>query len=149
MAAIYLDTSALVKLYLREEGTERMRSLVSGPNPPSLVLLALARAELHSALRRRQRLGDIDGEETATVIARFESHLRTRFLHQPVNDVVVDTACHLLARHPLRAYDALQLAGCVVFSGASPDRVAFACADKRLLEAAEKEQVAGLDPTEA
>ena len=90
-----------MKLYIRESGTERMLSLAADPESPRLAILSLARAELYSAVRRRERAGDLDGVVVRQLLDRFESHLKTRFLRQSVSDPVLDLACALIDRHPL------------------------------------------------
>ena len=59
MALYYLDTSALVKLYVRESGTLQMLDLIADPEAHRFAILSLARAELYSAIRRRERAGEI------------------------------------------------------------------------------------------
>lgn len=147
MAVYYLDTSALVKLYVREPGTERMLGLAADPEARQIAILSVARAELYSAVRRRERAGDLDGGAVTQLLDRFESHLKTRFLRQSVSDPVLDLACALIDRHPLRAYDALQVAGCLVLRSAAPEPPVFVCADQHLLEVAETESLTWLDPT--
>ena len=49
MAAYFLDTSAFVKLFVEEEGTDQMLKLLSVPDN-SFVLLSLALAEIKSQL---------------------------------------------------------------------------------------------------
>ena len=56
MAFYYLYTSALVKLYVREPGTERMLALAARSSENRLAVLALAQVELRSAVRRRTTL---------------------------------------------------------------------------------------------
>ena len=49
-------------------------------------------------------------------------------------------------RHPLRAYDAIQLAGCLALGSRMTERPSFVCSDHRLLRAAEGEGFTALDP---
>jgi uncharacterized protein len=98
--------------------------------------------ELHAAIQKRTRLGDIDEPNAKQVIARFEHHLKTRFVRQMVNDSVLDVATDLVNRYPLRAYDAIQLAGCMKLQTASAGaKPIFVCADRQLLHAAESEKL--------
>ena len=150
MALYYLETSALVKLYIREPGTEHMLRLASRAVNHRLAVLALAQVELRSAIRRRQREGDIDRALAARLIDRFEQHVQGRFIRQLVTDTVIERALELVDRYPLRAYDAVQLAGSLVLrgSGASETPI-FVCADRQLIAAAEAEGLTALDPTTA
>lgn len=148
MALYYLETSALVKLYVREPGTDRMLRLASRAANHRLAVLALAEVEFRSAVRRREREGDIDPALATRLIERFAQQQEARFMRQLVNDQVLDRALDLIDRHPLRAYDAVQLAGCLVLKSTSPGEVPiFVCADRQLVAAAEAEGLAALDPT--
>lgn len=149
MALYYLDTSALVKLYIREPGTDRLLRLATRVSSHRFAVLALAQVEFHSAIRKRERLGDIDAPVAAQVLGRFERHLEGRFLRQIVSDSVLDTATGLVDRYPLRAYDAIQLAGCLAFKAAAGgEQPVFVCADRQLLDAAGCEGLEFLDPCE-
>jgi hypothetical protein len=147
LALYYLETSALVKLYVREPGTGRLLRLASRDANHRLAVLTLAQVEFHSAIRRRERAGDIEGSIARRLITRFEQHLESKFLRQVLNDSVLETASGLVDRHPLRAYDAVQLAGCLALKTTSgSDEPVFVCADRQLLVAAEAEGLACLDP---
>lgn len=149
MALYYLETSALVKLYVREPGTDRLLRLASRATDHRFVVLALARVEFHSAIRKRERLGDIEESMATGVIGRFEQHLETKFLRQILSDSVLDTAIGLVGRYPLRAYDAVQLAGCLALKTTSGEQEpVFICADHQLLQVAESEGLQSLDPSE-
>lgn len=147
MALYYLETSALVKLYVREHGTGKLLQIADRLAENRLTVLALAQAEIRSAIRRRERAGDIDPSLATLLIERFERHLQSRFQRQGVNDLVLDAASPLIDRHSLRAYDALQLAGCLALRRiSSADLPVFVCADRRLIEAAIAEGLATLNP---
>jgi predicted nucleic acid-binding protein len=147
LALYYLDTSALVKLYIREPGTDRILRLASRQSDSRLAILSLASVEFRSAIRKRERSGDIDRAGAARTIAKFEHHLEARFLRQTLNESVVDAALALIDRYPLRAYDALQLAGCLTLRDTSGgDDPVFVCADQTLLVAAQSEGLSTIDP---
>lgn len=134
-----------MKLYVWETGSQRMLQLVSeAAHQPALC--AISEVELHSAVRRRQRAGDLANDLADQAVERFEFHLRSRFLRQAVSDQVLDSACDLIARHLLRAYDAVQLAGCLTLKILSHETPVFVCADRRLLDAAESEDLVTLNP---
>ena len=147
MAFYYLETSALVKLYVRETGTDRLLRLITAPDAHQFAILAVAQVELRSAVGRRERERDLDEQSAAAVLERFDFHLGTMFVRQGVSDAVLDRACAVIDRYPLRGYDALQLAGCLVLQSAAPSTPIFVCADQQLLLAAETEGLVWLDPT--
>ena len=146
MGVYYLDTSALVKLYVREPGTDEMTRLADAAAGNKLAILSLSRVEFRAAVRRRERLSDVTREVADTLIARMEAHLETIYLVHPATDSVIEEATALLDRHPLRAYDALQLAGCLSLRARSNERPSFVCSDQVLLRAAEDEGLAVIDP---
>ncbi|MBI3684538.1 MAG: type II toxin-antitoxin system VapC family toxin [Acidobacteria bacterium] len=144
MALYYFDTSALVKLYIRESGTDELLRLVKSPGH-SFAVLSLTRVEFQSAIRRRHREGDLSAEALHQVVEYLQQHWASFYLVQPVTETVVVTAVQLLDRHPLRAYDAVQLAGSLVLHLMAPQNPpTFVCADADLTEAARKEGMATL-----
>ena len=146
MASVYLDTSALLKLYIEEDGTERVARAVEEADDGRALILDLAPLEARSAVRRRQREGDIAGADADRVLRQIEDDAAALFLVQPSSSAVIEEAARLIDRHPLRAYDALQLAGCLVVCDVMPDPVTFVCADTRLCEAAGREGLAASNP---
>jgi uncharacterized protein len=148
LAVYYLDTSALVKLYVREPGTHQMLGLANPASGATLVILGLARVEFRAAVRQRERAGDVPRDTAASLIANMEQHLRALYLVQPVTEAVVEEAAALLDRHPLRAYDAIQLAGCLSLRSATLERPSFVCSDHQLLRAAEQEGLIVFNPAE-
>ena len=147
MAVYYFDTSALVKLYIEEPGTKRMLELTANPEEHTFALLELARVEFRAAVRRQQREGDLPDETADALLSDLDEHVQSLYLVQPLTASVVEEAVALLDRHPLRAYDAMQLAGAVVLQQSSPSGpTCFTCADELLLKAAEKEGLTGLNP---
>lgn len=113
MAVYYLETSALVKLYVREPGTERLLRLANSTKGNQFSVLTLSQVEFHSAIRRRERAGDIDHNIANLILDRFGIHMQTRFLRQVLTESVLDSASEILDRYALRAYDAVQLAACL------------------------------------
>jgi hypothetical protein len=142
----YLDTSALVKLYVREPGTDQMIRLASYPSGHTLAVLALARVEFRAAVRQRERKGDLPHDAAEALIARMEEHLQSLYLVQLVTETVIEEAAALLDRHPLRAYDAVQLAGCLSLRASRGETPSFVCSDRQLVRAAEDEGLAVFDP---
>lgn len=146
MSVYYLDTSALVKLYIREPGTERMLRLADPAGANTLAILGLTRVEFWAAIRLRERIGDLTRDIADGLIARMDEHFANVYLVQPISDLVIEEAAALLDRHVLRAYDAVQLAGCILLRARLGRHVTFVCVDRQLLKAAEAEGLNVLDP---
>lgn len=106
----FADSSALVKLYSDEPGNEQVRG--AGP----FVISQLTRVEVPSALRRKQRMGDLDADDAQVLTAAFEADYfggagePPRFVAISTTPAVLGEAARFCAVHGLRAYDAVQLA---------------------------------------
>jgi len=147
MALYYLETSALVKLYVYEIGTARLLQLTASDAGHRFAILSLAQVEFRAALRRRQRAGEIPAAAADETIETFRRHTEGRFLVQPFTDSVLDVALALVDGYGLKGYDAVQLAGYLVLRVASgAEEPTFVCADKTLLAAASNEGCSVLDP---
>lgn len=135
----FADASALVKLYVDEEGHEAVRSLAD------LVVAQLARVEVPAALWRKQRLGDITVDEAWLLALDFKADYSgsnatpPRFAVVRVSSELLDEAARLAAVHGLRAYDAVQLASACAARGADPECTSFAVFDGLLRSAAATE----------
>ena len=145
MVNLYLDTSALVKLYIEETGTARVLATVEAAEGAQIIT-DISRVESRSAVRRRERASDISGTEANQILKQIERDVSSFFLVQPTSSAVLEEALRLIDRYPLRAYDALQLAGCLVVRDNLPGPVTFVCADAQLCQAAEQEGLTTLNP---
>ena len=146
MALLYLHTSALVKIYVNEPGSQLMRQLVLPSESHEVAIAGITPVELHSAIRRRQRGGNFSVDVANRMIERFNVHLTSSFLLALVADREFALAIRLIARHYLRGYDAVQLAACLTLADSSSDEPVFVCSDSRLLQAAQAEGLTTLDP---
>jgi uncharacterized protein len=130
----YLDTSSLVKLYVLEDGTSEVRSLIEDS---SLVATSvIAYAEARAAFARRAREGSLSRREHGRVKADLESDW-SLFLSLEVSAVIARHAGDLAERHVLRGFDALHLATYLALAarmGGEPYR--FSSFDARLNAAA-------------
>ena len=131
---LYLDTSALVKLYAEEEGSDLVRQ---GVRDSDLIATSLmSYAETRSALSRKSRSREI----SRTVFTKCKKEFDRDWLrlHRlPVDEPLVRKAGEFAEEHALRALDALHLATVDSFQAALRDKVTFACFDDALNEAAE------------
>jgi predicted nucleic acid-binding protein len=148
VATLFLDTSALVKLYVDETGTDAMVALADPSAGNQLAIVAITRAEFRAAIRRRVTLGDINEADANAALARFTAHLSTLYLVQPLNETVLESACGVIDRHTLRAYDSMQLAGCLVLrmTIGGDVELRFVSADQALLKAAGADGLPVIDP---
>ena len=149
MALYYLETSALVKLYVYEPGTERLLVLTASDAGHRFAIMSLAQVEFRAAIRRRQRNRQIPDNTGDELIETFRRHVEGKFLVQSLTDSVLDVAMALVDGYGLRGYDAMQLAGYLVLRSTAAEQPTFVCADKALLDAARNEGCPVLDPSGA
>ncbi|MGB9086278.1 MAG: type II toxin-antitoxin system VapC family toxin [Terriglobales bacterium] len=148
MALYYLETSALVKLYVYEPGTDRLLGLTASDAGHRFAILSLAQVEFRAAIRRRQRVGEIPDSAADELVESFRRHAEGKFLIQSFSDTLFDVALALIDSYPLRGYDAVQLAGYLVLRSISgAEEPTFVCADRVLISAARTEGCPVLDPS--
>jgi predicted nucleic acid-binding protein len=109
----------------------------SCPQRANVALIAhITLVEVASALARRRREGTIVVDDYAVATKALLEHARIDYDLVVIDDDVVNRACQLLDRHPLRAYDAVQLASALVANqallSAGLTSLVFASADDRL-----------------
>ena len=143
MPAYYFDTSALVKRYHLEQGSERMDQLFADPTA-SLLTANITLTELTSALDRKRQDRTLTQETLNYVLAAVSRDLHEDFWLIELDRGHVLRSQELILRHHLRALDALHLAVLLSLRDITPVLV---CADQRLLEAAQREQCTVLNPT--
>jgi len=143
MTTYYLDTSALSKRYVQETGTAWIRSLVAPSAGHTLLTARITMVEIYSALARRRREGSVPATDCAIASQAFTAHSATEYEFVELDLGVVTLAHDLLEHHPLRAYDAVQLASALianqVLQAASLTPLVFLSADDRLNKAAASE----------
>ena len=118
MSTYYLDTSALIKRYVTESGTDWVRSLTNEWAGHLLLTARVTIVEVYSALARRKREGTVPAEICDMVEQAFTEHCATEYEFVELDMRVIPLARDLLARHPLKAYDAVQLASAVLANNA-------------------------------
>jgi predicted nucleic acid-binding protein len=137
---LFCDTSALVKLYVREAFTEEMLAAVATAS--AIAVCRIAWAEAMAALARRSRESPTDADAIATVRERLRSDWSDYAIVE-VTQTLVERGGEYADTFALRAYDSVQLAAAHILSNASPEPVQFACFDRRLSNAA---RVLSLEP---
>jgi predicted nucleic acid-binding protein len=135
---LFFDTSALVKYFHTESGTPEVIELIERPDNATWVS-DLARVEFMSALYRKLRRGDIDGNQLDATLAGFESEWK-QFNTQPVSELVLVEAEKLMrltgADWGLRTLDAIHFAS---FALLAEEDWVFVVSDALLAEAVASE----------
>jgi uncharacterized protein len=137
---LFLDTSALVKLYITEAESPSIHNAVASAG--TVAVCRIAWAEACAALARRAR--ETPADESLTHAARAAlAQDWPHFFIVEVSQTVVERAGEFAETFALRGYDSVQLAAACEILADAPGQVSFACFDNRLSKAA---KVLGLGP---
>lgn len=137
----FLDTSALIKLYIAEDGSQALKERVGDE---VLAVSQLTYGETFATFARRFRENLLSAEEHQELGEVFANDWEA-FLKIPFSDDVLLHVPELCRRHPLRGADAMQLA-CALMLRQEQLEILFATSDQRLLAAARGEGLAVFDP---
>jgi predicted nucleic acid-binding protein len=131
---LYLDTSALVKLYVEERGRRAVMRAVRRARRVTTTIVAYV--ELRAAIARMARRGLIDAAGAEAVRGEFEREW-AQIRHLEPDRALIRRAGDLAESLGLRGYDALHLASAErLRTHGSGIRVVFACFDESLNSAA-------------
>jgi predicted nucleic acid-binding protein len=136
---LYLDTSALIKLYVRERGSVAVRSFVADADvvATSVVAYAEARAALARLVRERPRRGARHRERVAQLDEDWELYARVELTAS-----VVLHAGDCAERFHLRGFDAIHLASALWLKSVNGGPLLFSAFDRTLTDGA---RAAGLE----
>ena len=131
----YLDSSAIVKLYNAEDGSEIVRTLLHEADFVATCMAAYP--EVRSALARGFREGLYDEGSHRQKVSVF---LRdwSRFQKVALAPDVIFLSGDLAERCALRGFDSIHLASAVSLREKTAETLRFACWDGRLAEAAKQ-----------
>ncbi len=139
----FWDSSALIPLVLAERSTTRVKRWLR--EDPDVIVWALTRVELLSALARRRRE---EPESAPQLLAARRDLLGAweQWSEVTAVELVRRHAERVVETHPLRAADALQIAAALVAAEGDPATLEFVSLDRNLAEAAEREGFGVLGP---
>jgi predicted nucleic acid-binding protein len=133
---LYLDTSAYVRLYIREEGHERIRTAARAAT--RLVTHLIAYAEMRATIAKMQRMQRLDAPAAISVRKAFELDWRSTLQIVPTEGLV-RRAGELAERFALRGYDSVHLAAAESLTLAPGSNfLRFAAFDRVLNDSAEE-----------
>jgi len=147
VSCYFLEATAFAKLFVQEQGTDALISLMQAVEDNRKLISASTPLEIYAAIRRREREGAISASDAmaALDILCLEA---ARMVQEPLNPAVLEGARLLLDRTSLRWPDTLQLAAAIaardMFQGTE---IIFVSASAHLLEAAKAEGFHTLDPS--
>jgi predicted nucleic acid-binding protein len=133
MMILYLDTSALVKNYVDESGSDIVRAMIA--QAEMVASHQIAYVEAQAAFARLHREQMFTTAELEIVTNEFEEDW-TNYFQVPVPQPLLRRAAELARIFALRAYDSVHLAAVEMLVNQTEQPVIFACFDQRLNRAA-------------
>jgi uncharacterized protein len=133
---LYLDTSALVKLYVSESSSDKMRQWVDNAELSTTSRIAYVEARAAFARKRRERA--LTPRDYQTIVGDFADDWETFFIVD-VSDALTKRAAQLAENFALRAYDAVHLASALVVAEQGSQAVQFTCFDEKLCRTARRQ----------
>ncbi|MDN5942505.1 MAG: type II toxin-antitoxin system VapC family toxin [Nitrospira sp.] len=135
---LYWDTSALVKQFIDEPGTDEAIAL-RGDAPPHATA-TITFAETFSALRRRVRETALQESQYHEIVRRFLQEWPA-YVRINLDESILGRSRTLLERYSLRTLDALHLASAIELQGLLEEPSVLISADTQLLRAAAAEHL--------
>jgi predicted nucleic acid-binding protein len=146
MPSYFFDSSALVKRYHREPGTDWVKAVCDARERPKVYISQIARVEGVAALRRLGRVNAYHPSFVDAMTRMFErdftlsaaSRQKPVYIVVPLSPAILEYAATLCGTywqaqpHPLRSLDAVQLACGVAMAVAAADELRFVTSDTRL-----------------
>ncbi|MBI2909338.1 MAG: type II toxin-antitoxin system VapC family toxin [Chloroflexi bacterium] len=143
----YLETSALLKRYRTEQGTEIINSLFKNRRPTDVLLTSYFTAlEIEVVATRGLKGRILTPEAYRVLLAYFTGDLSQSLMLQPVSDVTLADSITLVKRYGLRAGDAIHLSAALLSGQAASAGIIFVTSDIELSRAAQGEGFDLFDP---
>ncbi len=120
----YFDTSALVKRYSPEAGSEKVDSILT--NRDNVIVIGnIAIPEIYSAFSKKYRIGEISNKDFLSAIFKFEKDIFDNIYHflEVDNNIITAAKTLILAYPELRTYDSIHLALALELSELNPSIV--------------------------
>ncbi|MGA2731803.1 MAG: type II toxin-antitoxin system VapC family toxin [Syntrophobacteraceae bacterium] len=140
---IYFDSSALVKRYIEEKGSDKVNALLEEKSVAATSRLTYA--EILAAITRRHKTGDIETPAFEKIKKAFKADWKSFTVVEMRTEVFefVDT---VIDRHALKGADSVHLSTALWLKQTMKEDVIFVASDLELLKAAKAEKLSILNP---
>jgi predicted nucleic acid-binding protein len=135
----YLDTSALIKKYFGEAGSDEVIS--KWQEATGIVTSSVAYAEAMASIYRKKKETKFGNDRLRKILDAFRRDWNS-FIRVEVTDDLNEWIDKIVSRYQLRGFDAIHLSSALIVHDSIPEEFLFVCYDKKLLQAA---QTAGLE----
>jgi predicted nucleic acid-binding protein len=130
---LYLDTSALIKKYFKETGSDEVIS--KWQEATAIITSSVAYAESLASIYRKKRETKFANKKLANLLEAFRRDWNS-FIRVEVTDDLNEWIDKAVSRYPLRGFDAIHLASALIVHKSIPEKFLFACYDNRLIRSA-------------
>ena len=131
---LYLDTSALLKKYFKEAGSNEI--ITNWRAAEGIVTSTVAYAEALACIHRKKREIGSDNGMIDKILDLFKRDWNS-FIRVEVTDELNEWIDKMVSSYPLRGFDAIHLASALIVHDRLPEKFLFACYDDQLLQAAQ------------
>jgi uncharacterized protein len=129
---LYIDTSALVKRYVEEPGSEHVLDWMDLAD--TIATGIITRAEVAAAITRATRMEHLTVQISDRVLDKFRQEWDS-FHRLPINEELIARADFLACQFGLRGYDAVHLAAALIWQEVLILPVTLATYDRELADA--------------
>ena len=153
---LYLDSSALIKLYFAELGSSKLEAALKRARDAGVSVFSsvLAYAEVHAAVARKSREDGVSELRTAAIHDQFDKDWALAMSPVEASSGVLRFVRGIVKASQIRGADSLHLASALWVRDAShvssksgiPTQLTFVCSDSRLLAAAENQKFPIFNP---
>ena len=130
---VYFDSSALIKRYHLEKGSDLVAHIVARHKPHATTRLTYI--EVHAAFARRKREKQLSAADYSKIVRDFETDFEAVGRIE-VRAEIVSAAKDLSIQHGLKTLDSIHLASALRFGKQIGKPIMFVSTDRQLLKAA-------------
>ena len=135
---VYLDTSSLVKLYVEEIDSEKVKGIAD--KAAAISTSKIAYVEARAAFARKQKEGGLSLTSLRKVVEDLNKDWESYFVIE-VTDGLIRFAGDIAEKYLLRGFDSIHLASAVHLKNKIKSDIHFSSRDLRLNQSAEKEGI--------
>ena len=143
MDVLFFDTSALVKRYYEEPGTETVDGLIEDDRVIAITSLTII--ETISAFRRKYNRENLTGDDVNDLLAAFFEEALEEFAILPMEESIQQFSFDLILEDDLRTLDSLQLSAALSLATEDTE-ITFVSADKELAATARNNGLDAINP---
>ncbi len=135
---VYLDTSSLVKLYVEEIDSEKIKNFAH--NAAVVSTSKIAYAEARAAFVKKQKERGFSPKDLKKIVEDFNRDWESYFVIE-ITDGLIRFAGDMAEKYILRGFDSIHLSSAIHLKNRTSSDVHFSSFDTRLNLSAEKEGI--------